>query len=86
MVWAKLLPVLPQIVPSVLDSIDQIFLTIRYIRFSVSQGIFHTNKVMAQASAIALMGPLKGCETNLAAESYSRVFVNWAISENFWQD
>ena len=31
-------------------------------------GIFHTNKVMAQVSAIALLRlPLKSCQTNLAA-------------------
>ena len=71
---------LPQIVPVGFNWSKCSHNPIR-VRFSVSQGIFHTNKVMGQVSVLAL-GPAVKKVWKPAAVGFSCVFVNWAVS--FW--
>ena len=83
MVWAKLLPVLPQIVPAGFN-----WSSLSHKSNSQVAGNFSHQQGDGTSFRLGAIGrtPLKSCETNLpaAAVSCSHVFVNWAISVNFW--
>ena len=85
MVRAKWLPILPQIV-SVGFNWSNCSHKAKHSFLSFT-GNFSHQQGDGTSFSLGAIGrtPLKSCETNLpAAVSCSHVFVNWAISVNFW--